>query len=120
MQVCVCVCVCVWCVCVCAHVCMQVRARMCVCVVDDCRRDPVLACSTLSGSPIPGSPYTPSPFPLRANESPTYLELHLTALAVAARPLDLQDSVPAGVLDGEPGEDEGAVLLDGANGRSNW
>ena len=46
----------------------------------------------------------------------TDLKFHITELASAARPLDLEHRVSFGVFDGEPRVDEGAVLLDEADG----
>ena len=46
----------------------------------------------------------------------SYLELHITPLAGPARTLDLEDVFAISILDGVPGIDEGAVLLDVANG----
>ena len=45
-----------------------------------------------------------------------HIELHITELAGPARSLDLEDSFPVSVHDGEPGIDKTAVLLDVANG----
>ena len=49
----------------------------------------------------------------------THIELHVTELASPARPLDLEHCLPISIHDGEPGINEGAVLLDVANGGTN-
>ena len=50
----------------------------------------------------------------------THIELHITELASPAWPLDLEDSLPVCIHEGEPGVDEGAVLLDVANSGASW
>jgi hypothetical protein len=46
----------------------------------------------------------------------SYLKLDTAPLARPAWSLDLEHSLPVGVLHGKPGPDEGAVLFDPADG----
>lgn len=49
-----------------------------------------------------------------------YLEFNVTPSAGPTWPLDLQHSLSISILDGEPWVDEGAVLLNEANGGTRW
>lgn len=55
-----------------------------------------------------------------ANVLHIYLEFNVTPSAGPTWPLDLQHSLSISILDGEPWVDEGAVLLNEANGGTRW